>query len=118
MLSLPGLDVPLREGTYVGWSAYGLHRRADAAWRPQRWGATIEEMDATLRRLRSEGEFATFHGGLRTCPGQPLALASLHCVIRAVLAAYTVALASEAGTELTPGGLMAPRDLQLEYAKR
>lgn len=117
VLRLPGIDVPLKEGTYVGWSAYGLHRR-DAQWRPERWGQTIEEMDATLRRWRSEGQFATFHGGLRTCPGQPFALASLHCVMRAILAAYEVTLASGEGTELTPGGLMAPRDLKLSFERR
>lgn len=115
--------MPLKEGTYVGWSAFGLHRgpwaAADACeWRPERWGSTIEDMDAALRRQRSEGEFATFHGGLRTCPGQQFALASLHRVIREVLAAYTVTLASDAGTELTPGGLMAPRDLKLTFEAR
>lgn len=117
VLRLPGIDVPLKEGTYVGWSAYGLHHR-DPEWRPERWGQTIEEMDATLRRLRSEGEFATFHGRLRTCPGQPFAMASLHTVTRAILAAYDVKLASDEGTELTPGGLMAPRDLKLKLEKR
>ena len=118
VLSLPGLDVSLKEGTYVGWSAYGLHRSIDAEWRPQRWGSSIEEMDANLRRWRSEGQFATFHGGLRTCPGQPFALASLHCVIRAILRVYEVTLSSEEGTQLTPGGLMAPRDLKLHFGKR
>lgn len=118
VLSLPGLDVPLREGMYVGWSAFGLHRAIDAEWRPQRWGESIEDMDANLRKWRSEGEFATFHGGLRTCPGQLFAMASLHRVIRAILAAYEVSLISEQGTELTPGGLMAPRDLKLKFEKR
>lgn len=124
VLSLPGLDVPLREGTYVGWSAYGLHRGPwsgwdePETWRPERWGGNIEEMDATARRMRSEGEFATFHGGLRTCPGQPFAMMSLHRVIRAILQEYSVTLLSERGTELSPGGLMAPRDLKLRFERR
>jgi unspecific monooxygenase len=69
------LEVPLDPGTYVGWSAFGMQRGPWAtAWqpdpavfRPERWGSSVEEIDALARRTRSSGEFATFHGGLRAC---------------------------------------------------
>jgi hypothetical protein len=38
-----------------------------AVFRPERWGSSVEEIDALARRTRSSGEFATFHGGLRAC---------------------------------------------------
>lgn len=80
VMRLPSTDgrtkeVPLQEGTYVGWTAYGVHRGPwnitwqpdPAVFRPERWGSTVEEIDSLARKARSAGEFVTFHGGLRAC---------------------------------------------------
>ncbi|KAL1413841.1 cytochrome P450-dit2 [Vanrija albida] len=128
VLSLPSqggaqLHVPLQPGTYVGWTAFGVHRgRWNTQWqsdpdvfRPSRWGNTVEDIDALARRARSRGEFVSFHGGLRTCPGQAFALRSLHLSLTAILGSFRLTLASNDGTQLTPGGLMAPRNLQLRF---
>ena len=74
-LVLPSLGVPLRPGTYVGWTAFGLHRGPHAslwqpdpaAFRPERWGDSVLDIDRLARKANSEGQFATFHGGARAC---------------------------------------------------
>ncbi|WOO76377.1 Cytochrome P450-DIT2 [Vanrija pseudolonga] len=126
VLSLPSqggapLHVPLQPGTYVGWTAFGVHRGPwNSTWqpdpdvfRPSRWGTTVDNIDALARETRSRGEFTSFHGGLRACPGQAFALRSLHLSVTAILADFQLSLASDDGTKLTPGGLLAPRNLHL-----
>jgi unspecific monooxygenase len=111
VLSLPSqggtpIHVPLQPGTYVGWTAFGVHRGPwNSTWqpdpdvfRPSRWGTTVDHIDALARETRSRGEYVGFHGGLRACPGQAFAMRSLHLSITAILGDFRLSLASDDGT--------------------
>lgn len=75
-----GGSIMLPEGTYVGYNAYATGRDrgiwgADAeSFRPQRWGASIEEVRTNYRQVSRDGGFITFHGGRRACAGQRWAM--------------------------------------------
>lgn len=71
----PKHNIRIKQGTYIGWSAFALHRSSAAtcwqpdplAFRPDRWGSSVDEIDRLAVRATSLGEFATFHGGPRAC---------------------------------------------------
>ncbi|OQD88048.1 hypothetical protein PENANT_c004G11078 [Penicillium antarcticum] len=54
--ALLGGDLPIPKGTFVGWNAWAVHSDPavwgdDArAFNPERWGTTVEEMQARFRR--------------------------------------------------------------------
>jgi hypothetical protein len=117
VLSLPSqggtpIHVPLQPGTYVGWTALastvarGTARGSQipTSFGRRGVGTTVDHIDALARERRSRGEYVGFHGGLRACPGQAFAMRSLHLSITAILGDFRLSLASDDGTELTPGG--------------
>lgn len=75
-----GGSIALPADIYVGYNGYATgHDRSfwgeDAdAFRPERWGATMEEVNATFRTANRKGGFIAFHGGRRACLGQRFAM--------------------------------------------
>lgn len=75
-----GGEIPIPAGTYMGYNAYSTGRDRKAwgetadEFRPERWGATMEEIGSRYRRANSRAEFISFHGGRRACLGQKFAM--------------------------------------------
>ncbi|KAF2497409.1 cytochrome P450 [Lophium mytilinum] len=71
----------ISKGTFVMWSTYEMHRRADVwgkdagEWRPERW------LDTEGEKLRPGWSFVPFGGGPRICVGQQFALAEAGYVV-------------------------------------
>ncbi|KAK0545659.1 cytochrome P450-dit2 [Tilletia horrida] len=138
------VPVSIPAGTYVGWSAYALHRsRFNTSWSsfgddttlsthglgkgsevataflPERWGSTTVEIEATARRARDRGELMTFHAGARACLGQKFAMTELMIVVVHMLAAFEIRPqtdrdGTEAEVTMTPGGLLRPLQVPVE----
>lgn len=86
-----GGEIPIPAGTYVGYNAYATGRD-HGAWgkdandfRPERWGSTVEDINAQYRRVNSRASFIAFHGGRRACLGQKFALFEARLSIVTVL---------------------------------
>lgn len=76
-------DKVIPEGTYVGYHSYSTNRDPGAwgsnadEFRPERWGASYEEVQKEYRLRRSRAEFISFHGGRRACLGERYALVQI-----------------------------------------
>lgn len=75
-----GGKIPIPAGTYLGYNAYATGRDR-GAWganandfKPERWGSSVEEINANYRRVNSRASFIAFHGGRRACLGQKFAM--------------------------------------------
>ncbi|KAK0536645.1 cytochrome P450-dit2 [Tilletia horrida] len=131
---VPMVRVIIPAGTYVGWSAYGLHRsRFNTSWgdstaeseafRPERWGNTTRAIESTARRARERGELLTFHAGVRACLGQKFAMTKLMVAIIHILIAFEIrplvdSSGKQAEVMMTPGGLLRPLELPVQFIPR
>ncbi|KAL4779066.1 cytochrome P450 [Aspergillus varians] len=85
--ALLGGKVPVQPGTWIGWNAYGAHTNpavwgSDASeFRPERWGATVQEVQANMRLQSIKGNFIPFSLHARKCLGQGLVLTEVKLVL-------------------------------------
>jgi len=86
-----GNDIVLPKDTYVGYNCYSTNHDpafwgADAdAFRPERWGQSMEEINALFRRANSKATFVSFHGGRRACLGQKFAMFQVRITVAELL---------------------------------
>lgn len=89
-----GGKIPIPAGTYVGYNAYATGRNKQAwgedadEFRPERWGITIEDINARYRQASSRAEFIAFHGGRRACLGQRFALFQVRITMIVLIRAF------------------------------
>lgn len=82
-----GGNIKIPQHTWVGWNSYGTHvdRRnwGDDAmeFEPARWGATVAEMNAKVRRDCVAGRYIPFNAHSRKCLGQGFALLEMKIVL-------------------------------------
>lgn len=75
-----GGEIPIPEQTFVGWNAFGVHNNPQvwgedvAAFRPERWGETVGQMQAKFRRETARGAYIPFNAHSRKCLGQGFVL--------------------------------------------
>ncbi|KAI9372305.1 cytochrome P450 [Aspergillus egyptiacus] len=86
-----GDRIALRAGTSIGWTAYGVHTNA-RIWGctamefvPERWGSTIQEIRATVRRETARGNYIPFNAYARKCLGQESALLEVKVAVVALV---------------------------------
>jgi unspecific monooxygenase len=112
-------NISIPKDTYVGWTATGAHRDT-AAWGndaesfvPERWGSTVEEMHANMRKWTARAMYVPFHGGKRACLGQGFAMVELRAAVIEILRKARVGIEEGARVKWTPGGLLAPMGLKV-----
>lgn len=75
-----GGSIALAADIYVGYNGYATGHDRDFwgedadEFKPERWGLTMEEINATFRTANRKGGFIAFHGGKRACLGQKFAM--------------------------------------------
>ncbi|CAG7944918.1 unnamed protein product [Penicillium salamii] len=105
-----GGDLPIPKGTFVGWNAWLVHSNtaiwgADAReFRPERWGSTVEEMQARFRRETVRGTYIPFNAHRRKCLGQGFALLQLKILLFVLLGRVRWVVDPEYRLKLTPVG--------------
>jgi unspecific monooxygenase len=78
-----GENVNIPAGTWVGWSAYGVHTdtrvwgSAAREFRPDRWGSDIHTINRKFRLDQSRGAYIPFNAHSRRCLGSGFALVEL-----------------------------------------
>lgn len=78
-----GGAVAIPAGVYMGYNCYSTNRDTDFwgpdadAFRPERWGASMDAINHLYRRANAKGAFISFHGGRRACLGQKFAMEEL-----------------------------------------
>ncbi|KAJ5548941.1 hypothetical protein N7513_006175 [Penicillium frequentans] len=79
------IDIPV--GASVGWNAYGLHTNPQvwgttaSEFIPERWGKTIEHIQANIRRETVRGAYIPFNAYARKCLGQAFAMQEVRLVL-------------------------------------
>ncbi|EEH46135.2 uncharacterized protein PADG_02285 [Paracoccidioides brasiliensis Pb18] len=75
-----GNQIIIPQGTYVGWTAFGVHTNK-AIWGndareliPERWGSTVDAIQAKFRKQNASGAYIPFNAHTRKCLGQAFAL--------------------------------------------
>ncbi|KAI8819268.1 cytochrome P450 [Fimicolochytrium jonesii] len=98
------------ESTYVGWHAFGVHRDAKHWEDPERFDPE-RFSDVSMDRFA----WVPFAEGGRKCLGMKLALTVMHTITAAILFRYEIFLDPNIQVKMTPGGLLTPVDLRLEF---
>ncbi|KAK9855205.1 hypothetical protein MYU51_002517 [Penicillium brevicompactum] len=112
--ALLGDELPIPKGTFVGWNAWAVHSNtaiwgADAReFRPERWGSTVEEMQARFRRETVRGTYIPFNAHRRKCLGQGFALLQMKILLFVLLKRVSWAVDPGYQLKMTPGGILAP----------
>lgn len=82
-----GGDFVISPNTLLGWTAFGVHTNK-AVWGddarefvPERWGATVDTIQAKFRRENSRGAYIPFNAHARKCLGQKFALLQIKLVL-------------------------------------
>jgi unspecific monooxygenase len=119
-----GGEVYIPKGTYVGYNCYSTNRdrtvwgpSADE-FRPERWGATVMEINQEYRRRRAKAEFISFHGGKRACLGEKFALLEMRVTVSMLVRRFQWSLDSTWPDRKTPAGPLYPRALRLVFRER
>ncbi|MCJ1466652.1 cytochrome P450-dit2 [Pseudocyphellaria aurata] len=108
-------------GTYVGYNAYATGRSKQAwgedadEFRPERWGLTIEDINARYRQANSRAEFIAFHGGRRACLGQRFAIFQVRITIIVLIRALKWRIDPSWHEAMTPAGPLYPRQLRIIF---
>ncbi|KAK2735922.1 hypothetical protein FQN57_001062 [Myotisia sp. PD_48] len=116
-------DVFLPQGSWVGWSAYGV-QTATNVWgpsarefNPYRWGQDIDEINAAFRLHQSRGNFIAFNGYTRRCLGSGFALMQLKVGLCEII--RNVSWIKDPEYKFSPTGraLLGPSDSKLIFKK-
>jgi unspecific monooxygenase len=84
-----GITIP--QGTWVGWSAYGVHTDPNVwgpsanEYLPERWGDDISTINRAVRRHQIAGSFIAFSTYSRMCIGSEFALMQLRLTLSAIV---------------------------------
>ncbi|KAL0258140.1 cytochrome P450-dit2 [Diplodia seriata] len=119
-----GGTIALPADAYVGYNGYATgHDRAfwgaDAdAFRPERWGATLEDINATFRTANRKGGFIAFHGGKRACLGQRFAMLEARLTVAVLVERLAWRIDPTWRTRMTPAGPLSPMLLRLFFEER
>ncbi|KAJ5775112.1 uncharacterized protein N7511_000123 [Penicillium nucicola] len=105
-----GGELPIPKGTFVGWNAWAVHSNP-AVWgedarefRPERWGTTVEEMQAQFRRETVRGTYIPFNAHKRKCLGQGFALLQIKIFLFVLLGRVAWVVDPEYQLKMTPVG--------------
>jgi unspecific monooxygenase len=116
-------DVVLKPGTYVGYNGYTTNRDVEFwgpdshMFRPERWGATPDDVNNLFRKASSKGCFISFHGGKRTCLGIKYAMNSTRVGISVLLRELEWRVDPGWERKMTPAGPLMPKGLKLQFSR-
>ncbi|KAF4542619.1 Cytochrome p450 family protein [Lasiodiplodia theobromae] len=119
-----GGNIALPAGAYVGYNGYSTgHDKAfwgeDAdEFKPERWGATMEEINTTFRTANRKCGFIAFHGGKRACLGQKFAMLEARLTVAVLVERLTWRLDPTWRKRMTPAGPLSPMLLRLFFEER
>jgi len=89
--SVLGGDMRIPANTWVGWNAYGVQIDKNV-WGltaqdfvPERWGTTVDEIQAKVRRETVRGAYIPFNAHTRKCLGQGFALLEMKIMLFVLL---------------------------------
>ncbi|KAL4912121.1 cytochrome P450 [Aspergillus aurantiobrunneus] len=114
-------EIPIPAGTYIGYNAYSTNRDVDFwgptadEFRPERWGLSIEEMNALFRRANAKGAFISFHGGRRACLGQKFAMLEARVTLARLVSEMGWVVDPAWPRMMTPAGPLYARNLALKF---
>ncbi|ERF77121.1 hypothetical protein EPUS_07662 [Endocarpon pusillum Z07020] len=118
-----GGKIPVPAGTYLGYNAYATGRD-HGAWganandfKPERWGSTVEEINANYRRVNSRASFIAFHGGRRACLGQKFAMFEARLSMATVLREVKWWIDPAWVRKMTLAGPLYPRMLRVRFER-
>ncbi|CAG7953154.1 unnamed protein product [Penicillium salamii] len=96
------------EGTYIGYKSYATNRDPSSwgpdtdEFRPERWGATDEQISMNYRSAKAHAEFISFHGGSRACLGEKFALLEMRVTLFVLVKSLRWKLDPEWKDRMTP----------------
>ncbi|VVT55116.1 uncharacterized protein SAPINGB_P004435 [Magnusiomyces paraingens] len=116
-------DVIIPKDTYVGYIGYATGHDpkvwgADADnFIPERWGSNIQEIRTNYLSAKSSSRLIAFHGGMRACLGERLALTETRVLLTELLKELSWELDPDWFDMMTPGGPLSPFLLKLKFSK-
>lgn len=116
-------NIPIPKDTYVGYICYATGHDPNI-WGsnaddfvPERWGTEISEIRANYLGAKSTSKLVTFHGGMRACLGERLALQETRILITEMVKAVEWELDPTWEERITPGGPLSPFMMKLKITK-
>ncbi|KAF4635655.1 hypothetical protein G7Y89_g2450 [Cudoniella acicularis] len=109
-----GGDIHIPARTWVGWNAYGVQIDKNIwgptaqEFIPERWGTTVDEMQAKFRKETVRGTYIPFNAHTRKCLGQGFALLEMKIMLFVLLRKVKWTIHQDYTLKLTPGGILAP----------
>jgi unspecific monooxygenase len=102
-----GNNIVIPPNTWVGWNSWGVQTDRNV-WGPQarefipeRWGTTIDEIQAKFRRENVRGAYIPFNAHARKCLGQNFALLEMKIVLFMLLRTLRWTVAPDYSLKLT-----------------
>lgn len=116
-----GGKIPIPKDTYVGYICYGTSHDPNIWGQdsddfvPERWGTTSQQVRTKYLSSKSSAKMVTFHGGMRACLGEKLALTEIRVLLTEMVKSVSWSLDENWEERMTPGGPLSPFFLKLKF---
>lgn len=94
-----GITVP--KGTWVGWTAYGVHTDPNIwgptahEYRPERWGNDVHAIQRAISQHQVRGSYIPFNAWTRSCIGSEFALLQLRVTLYELIRHFKITSAPD-----------------------
>ncbi|KAL4886896.1 P450 family sporulation-specific N-formyltyrosine oxidase Dit2 [Aspergillus karnatakaensis] len=119
-----GDNITIPQGTWVGWTAYGVHTDPttwgpDAhVFRPERWGEDVLAIHKAISQHQVRGSYIPFNAWTRSCIGSEFALLQLRITLATIVRRFRIDSAPGYTYSIQKNGSLEPYDCQLIFTER
>lgn len=89
-----GITIP--QGTWVGWSSYGVHTDPSTwgpdarKFQPERWGSDVQAINRLMRTYQNRGMYIAFNAWSRMCIGAEFALLQMRVTVSQLVRQFII----------------------------
>ncbi|RAL12434.1 cytochrome P450 [Aspergillus homomorphus CBS 101889] len=119
-----GDNITIPEGTWVGWTAYGVHTDQttwgpDAhVFRPERWGDDVQAIHKAISQHQVRGSYIPFNAWTRSCVGSEFALLQLRITLAGIVRKFKITSAPGYTFSIAKNGSLEPYNCRLIFTDR
>ncbi|KAE8404447.1 cytochrome P450 [Aspergillus pseudonomiae] len=117
-----GITIP--QGTWVGWTAYGVHTDPNTwgltahEYRPERWGDDVHAIQRTISQQQVRGSYIPFNAWTRSCIGSEFALLQLRVTLYEIVRHFEITHAPEYHYSIKENASLEPYNCRLIFKDR
>ena len=109
-----GNDITIPQGTWVGWTAYGIQTDPNTwgptahEYRPERWGDDVHAIRRAISQQQIRGSYIPFNAWTRSCIGSEFALLQLRVTLYEIVRQLNITSAPDYHYSIKQASLMLP----------